>query len=47
MGIAKDLLGNYNLVLSVLSILPLSLAVLSLFMRRPHKKGTAGLVSSA
>ena len=46
MGIARDLLGSYDMALSVLSVLPLSLAVLSLFMKRPHKAQVSGLASS-
>ncbi len=46
MGIARDIFGSYDMALSVLSLLPLSLAVLSLFMKRPHKAQTSALVSS-
>lgn len=37
MGIARDLLGSYNLTLTILSIMPLSLAVVSLFIRTPRR----------
>ena len=40
MGLARDLLGEYNQALYLLSLLPLGLAVLALFMRRPHKPAT-------
>ena len=36
-GIARDLLGSYNLVLSIAAVLPLVLGVASLFTRQPHK----------
>jgi cyanate permease len=39
MGIARDLLGSYNLTLTAFSILPLGLAVAALFIRRPQKQG--------
>lgn len=38
MGIARDLLGSYGLTLKLLAILPLVLAVASLFVDRPEKK---------
>ncbi len=37
MALGRDLLGEYNNVLYTLSILPLVLAVVSLFMQRPRK----------
>ena len=48
MGVARDVLGSYNATLSLLSILPLSLAVMSLFIRTPHKQvGDAAPASGA
>lgn len=41
MGLARDMLGEYNLALNLLALLPLTLALVSLFMRRPTKQ-TAG-----
>lgn len=38
MGIARDLLGSYGLTLMLLAILPLILAVASLFVDRPEKE---------
>jgi sugar phosphate permease len=38
MALARDLLGEYNQTLYLLSILPMTLAVVSLFMRRPRKE---------
>ena len=38
MGIARDLLGSYGLALTVAAALPLILAVVALFARRPHKR---------
>lgn len=38
MGIARDLLGSYGLTLKLLAIIPLVLAVASLFVDRPEKK---------
>lgn len=35
LGVARDLLGSYNLALSLLALLPLSLGVASLFMPEP------------
>jgi MFS transporter, OFA family, oxalate/formate antiporter len=37
LGIARDLLGSYNLALNISALLPLMLAVLALFLRRPQK----------
>ncbi|MFO7917957.1 MAG: MFS transporter [Anaerolineae bacterium] len=37
MGIARDLLGNYNLALTMAAVLPLALAILALTVRRPRK----------
>ena len=37
MGVARDLLGSYNLTLTILAILPLALSVGTLFMRPPVK----------
>jgi MFS transporter, OFA family, oxalate/formate antiporter len=36
-GIARDLLGSYNFVLNLTAIIPLVLAVVALFLRRPQK----------
>ncbi|MBD3274228.1 MAG: MFS transporter [Candidatus Marinimicrobia bacterium] len=41
LGIARDMLGSYNLTLTIFSTLPLVLAVVSLFMSKPEKE-TAG-----
>jgi MFS transporter, OFA family, oxalate/formate antiporter len=38
LGIARDLLGSYNLALNIAALLPLLLAVLSLFLRKPRKE---------
>lgn len=38
LGIARDLLGSYNLTLIIFSIMPLILAVVSLFMSKPEKE---------
>jgi cyanate permease len=38
MGIARDLLGSYSMALTVAAALPLALAVVALFARRPHKR---------
>lgn len=38
LGIARDMLGSYNLTLTIFSILPLILAVISLFMSKPEKE---------
>ena len=38
MGIARDVLGSYGRTLTALAALPLVLAVVALFARRPHKK---------
>ena len=40
MALARDLLGEYNQALHLLSILPLLLAIVSLFMHRPRKNLT-------
>jgi len=37
LGIARDMLGSYNLALNVSAVLPFLLGVLSLFVSRPHK----------
>ena len=47
MGIARDLFGSYNGTLAALSILPLSLAVVSLFIRPPQKPDSEQMVSAA
>lgn len=36
-GIARDLMGNYDFILNVSAILPLVLAIVALFLRRPQK----------
>lgn len=41
MALARDFLGQYNLALSVLSLIPLVLAVVSLWMRKPERKAIA------
>ncbi len=41
MGIARDLLGSYGTTLKLLAILPLVLAVATLFVDRPEKRGVA------
>ncbi len=41
MGLARDLLGEYNLALNLLALLPFALAVVSFFMRRPTKQAAA------
>ena len=38
MGIARDLLGSYGLTLKLLAIIPLVLAIASLFVDRPEKR---------
>ena len=38
MGIARDLLGSYTQALTVAAILPLALAVLTTFTRRPQRR---------
>ena len=38
MGIARDLLGSYNLVLNVSAVFPLLLGVITLFAREPTKR---------
>ena len=43
MGVARDVFGSYNLALMTLSILPLSLAVLSLFVRPPQRNATVSV----
>jgi len=47
MGIARDLLGSYDLALTVLAVLPLLLAVLALTVRRPNKERSAVARGSA
>lgn len=42
MGIARDLLGSYGPTLAVLSIIPLVLAIASLFVDRPQKPANIG-----
>ena len=37
MGVARDALGSYDLALTILAILPLTLSIVSLFMKRPTK----------
>jgi MFS family permease len=37
LGFARDLLGNYNLALSLLAIIPFGLGIGTLFMRKPVK----------
>ncbi len=39
MGIARDLLGSYGTTLKLLAIIPLVLAIASLFVDRPEKRG--------
>jgi sugar phosphate permease len=41
MALARDFLGQYNMALSVLSLIPLALAVVSLWMRKPERKAVA------
>ncbi len=41
MGLARDLLGSYNATLSVLSLIPLLLAVVALGMRKPVRRRAA------
>jgi sugar phosphate permease len=38
LGIARDVLGSYNQALAVLAVLPLLLAILAFFARRPSKR---------
>jgi cyanate permease len=38
MGIARDLLGSFDVVLNALAIIPLALALLSLTIRWPRQK---------
>jgi MFS family permease len=35
-GIARDLLGSYNLVLSIFALIPLALGIASLFLKKPE-----------
>ena len=35
LGVARDLLGSYGSTLTMLAVLPLALAVVSLFMKKP------------
>ncbi len=37
LGIARDILGSYNLALTILALLPLTLGFFTLFMKRPVK----------
>ncbi len=37
LGIARDLLGSYNQALTVLAVLPLTLGVVSLFIKKPER----------
>jgi MFS family permease len=37
LGIARDMLGSYNLALNISAVFPFVLGVLSLFVRRPQK----------
>jgi sugar phosphate permease len=37
MGVARDMLGSYNLALTILAVIPLTLSVVALFMKRPTK----------
>ncbi len=39
MGIARDLLGSYNFALTVLTVIPLVLGIVTLFMKQPIKTG--------
>lgn len=39
MGIARDLLGSYGTTLNLLAVIPLVLAIASLFVDRPEKRG--------
>jgi sugar phosphate permease len=41
MGIARDLLGSYDLALTVLAIVPFVLGIVALFAQRPHHKAAA------
>ncbi|MBI1297130.1 MFS transporter [bacterium] len=36
-GIARDLMGSYNFILNISAIIPLFLAIVALFLRRPQK----------
>ncbi|MFP3897294.1 MAG: MFS transporter [Anaerolineales bacterium] len=47
MGIARDLLGSYNLALTVAAALPLGLAMLALTIRRPRKEDHAAATTGA
>jgi MFS family permease len=40
MGVARDLVGSYTVALTALAALPLGLAVVALFARRPHRLKT-------
>jgi MFS family permease len=42
MGIARDLLGSYNMALNILAVIPLILAVAALFVKKPEKAGQNG-----
>ena len=37
MGVARDLLGSYNMTLNIAAIFPFLLGMLSLFVKRPEK----------
>ncbi len=41
LGIARDVFGSYQMALYLLAILPLSLGVVSLFIKKPQKKRTS------
>jgi cyanate permease len=41
MGLARDLLGSYTVTLAVLVVIPLALAVASLFVDRPARRAEA------
>lgn len=43
LGIARDLLGNYNLALTIFAVLPLILAVISMFAKQPIRFETQSL----
>lgn len=38
-GIARDVLGSYNLTLTISALIPLALGIASLFVDRPEKRG--------
>jgi cyanate permease len=37
LGVARDLLGSYNLALTLLAVLPFALGVANLFWGKPEK----------